>query len=187
VKRPQIQSQKQSQIQTHRLDAAFEEFWKAYAPPRNAKKPDARRAWTATAAVRPAQPQLLAAVAAYRAWLGEQSAAQKRDYPMQHPSTWLRGEVWNGFLDGASAADEGHARAAWGGQADALVDQIGAAVFSAWFAGTTFEAGPPARIRVPGEFRRKWIAENFGSALTRCYGDVVVVRANPECAGTVQP
>jgi len=155
-------------------DAAFEEFWKAYDPPRNAKKPDARRAWAVTAKVRPAQAVLLAAVAAYRAWLGEQSRKQKRDYPMQHPSTWLRGEVWNGFLDGAQAADESGARGAWNGQAGALVDEIGAAVFAAWFAGTSFEPGPPARIIVPGAFRRKWIADHFGAALARCYGDIEV-------------
>lgn len=171
---PESDSEAESDTDTQ-LDEEFETFWKAYAPPRNAKKPDARRAWAATAKVRPAQPQLLAAVAAYRTWLGQQSAAQKRDYPMQHPSTWLCGEVWNGFLDGASVADEGHARAAWDGQAGALVDQIGAAVFSAWFAGTRFEAGPPARILVPGEFRRKWIAEHFGAALGCCYGDIDVV------------
>jgi hypothetical protein len=149
--------------------SAFEEFWKAYDPPKAARKPEARQAWAATADIRPAQDQLLRAVAAYRAWVAGQSAAQKRDYPMQHPSTWLRGEVWNGFLD--TGTDEGAARAAWGGQAGVLVDAIGAAVFAAWFAGTSFEAGPPARITVPGEFRRKWIADHFGAALARCYGD----------------
>jgi hypothetical protein len=150
-------------------DGAFEEFWKAYDPPKAARKPEARRAWAATADIRPPQDQLLRAVAAYCAWVAGQSAAQKRDYPMQHPATWLRGEVWNGFLD--AGVDEGEARAAWDGQAGALVDAIGAAVFAAWFAGTGFEAGPPARITVPGEFRRKWIADHFGAALTRCYGD----------------
>ncbi len=149
--------------------SAFEEFWKAYDPPKSARKPEARQAWAATSAIRPPQDQLLRAVAAYRAWVTAQSAAQKRDYPMQHPATWLRGEVWNGFLD--TGADEGEARAAWGGQAGALVDAIGAAVFAAWFAGTSFEPGPPARITVPGEFRRKWIADHFGAALSRCYGD----------------
>lgn len=177
VTAPETDTESDTETDTQ-ADAAFEEFWKAYAPPRNAKKPDARRAWAVTAKVRPAQDQLLAAVAAYRAWLGEQSRKQKRDYPMQHPSTWLRGEVWNGFLDGAQATDESGARGAWNGQAGALVDEIGAAVFAAWFAGTSFEPGPPARIIVPGEFRRKWIADHFGAALARCYG---------ECRVEVQP
>ena len=149
-------------------EQAFAEFWTAFDPPQNARKPDARRAWAATAHLRPPQRDLLAAVAAYRAWVAEQSRKQKRDYPLQHPATWLRGEVWNGFLDGAQAADESGARGAWNGQAGALVDEIGAAVFAAWFAGTSFEPGPPARIIVPGEFRRKWIADHFGAALARC-------------------
>lgn len=153
--------------------SAFEEFWTAYDPPKSARKPDARRAWAATAAIRPPQSELLRAVSAYRAWVAGQSAAQKRDYPMQHPATWLRGEVWNGFVERADA-DDADARAAWDGQAAPLVDEIGAAVFAAWFAGTTFEAGPPARITVPGEFRRKWIADHFGAALARCYGDCAV-------------
>lgn len=76
----------------------FEEFWKAYSPPKNSKKPDAKRAWAVTSKLRPPQPDLLRAVSAYRAWVAEQSRKQNRDYPMQHPSTWLRGEVWNGFL-----------------------------------------------------------------------------------------
>jgi len=154
-------------------DGEFEEFWTAYDPPKAARKPDARRAWAATAGIRPPQTELLRAVASYRAWVAGQSAAQKRDYPMQHPATWLRGEVWNGFVERA-AADDADARAAWDGQAGPLVDEIGAAVFAAWFAGTSFEQGPPARITVPGEFRRKWIADHFGAALARCYGDCAV-------------
>jgi hypothetical protein len=151
---------------------AFEEFWKAYAPPRNARKPDARRAWAATARLRPQLADLLRAVAGYRAWLAQQSAAQKRIYPMQHPATWLRGEVWNGFLD--RGCDDAEARAAWDGRAGALVDAIGAAQFTAWFSKAAFEAGPPARIAVQGTFRRKWIADHFACELARCYGECLV-------------
>ena len=169
---PETEAESETDSDTE-SQSAFEEFWTAYDPPRAARKPDARRAWAATAGIRPPQTELLRSVGAYRAWVAGQSAAQKRDYPMQHPSTWLRGEVWNGFLERA-AEGEADARAAWDGQAGALVDEIGAAVFAAWFAGTTFEAGPPARITVPGEFRRKWIADHFGAALARCYGDCAV-------------
>ncbi len=168
---PETEAESETDSETD-SQSAFEEFWKAYDPPKGARKPDARQAWAATAEIRPAQDQLLRAVAGYRAWVAGQSAAQKRDYPMQHPATWLRGEVWNGFVE--SGASEADARAAWDGQAAALVDAIGAAVFAAWFAGTSFEAGPPARITVPGEFRRKWIADHFGAALARCYGDCTV-------------
>ena len=54
-------------------DADFEVFWRAYQPPPNSKKPDARKAWKQTAAERPQQEALLRAVAAYNAWLSEQS------------------------------------------------------------------------------------------------------------------
>lgn len=154
-------------------EQAFEDFWIAFDPPKNARKPEARRAWAATAHLRPPQKDLLAAVSAYRAWVGEQSRRQKRDYPLQHPSTWLRGEVWNGFTARA-AVDRGVAMQAWNGHAAPLVAEIGAAQFAAWFSNANFSPGPPARITVQGEFKRKWIAEHFGAALRRCYGDVVV-------------
>lgn len=160
-------------------EQAFEEFWTAFDPPKNARKPEARRAWAATADLRPPQKDLLAAVGAYRAWVGEQSRRQKRDYPVQHPSTWLRGEVWNGFLQAGDARTAARVLdGAWEGRAAPLVAGIGAAQFAAWFSNANFSPGDPplvaARITVQGEFKRKWIAEHFGAALRRCYGDVVV-------------
>ncbi len=157
-------------------DADFEDFWKAFDPPKNARKPDAKRAWAATAALRPPLKDLLAAVAAYRAWVGEQSRKQKRDYPMQHPSTWLRGEVWNGFAP-SEPGDGDTAAQAWAGRAAPLVAEIGAAQFAAWFSGAQFSSGPPARIQVAGEFKRKWIVEHFGAALARCYGETILEAA----------
>jgi hypothetical protein len=175
---PQREEGEEEEENTHSArdvdERAFEEFWKAFDPPRNARKPDARRAWAATHALRPPQKDLLAAVAAYRAWVAEQSRKQKRDYPLQHPSTWLRGEVWNGFLS-TGAADA--AADAWEGRAAPLVAEIGAAQFAAWFSSANFSPGPPARIGAAGEFKRKWIAEHFGAALRRCFGEVVVETA----------
>ena len=99
---------------------------------------------------------------------------------MQHPATWLRGEVWNGFLP-AAQADAGAAAQAWEGRAAPLVAEIGAAQFAAWFSSANFSPGDAplvaARITVAGEFKRKWIAEHFGAALRRCYGEVVVETA----------
>jgi hypothetical protein len=80
------------------LTEGFEEFHSAYQPPKNSKKPDAIKAWISTAKTRPPLPELLRAVAAYNSWLAEESRKQKRDYPKQHAATWLRGEVWNGYL-----------------------------------------------------------------------------------------
>jgi hypothetical protein len=158
-------------------DAGFEEFWKSFDPPKNARKPEARRAWAATAELRPPLRELLGAVAGYRAWVAEQSRKQKRDYPMQHPATWLRGEVWNGFL-ATAPPDEDAAAHAWEGRAAPLVAEIGAAQFAAWFSGARFSPGEApleaARFTVPGEFKRKWIVEHFGATLERCYGAHVV-------------
>jgi hypothetical protein len=89
----------------------FEEFWKAFKPPPNAKKPDALKAWNSVAKTRPLQAELLRAVAAYNTWLAEESRKQKRDYPKQHAATWLRGEVWNGYLDHAGPVDLAKMRA----------------------------------------------------------------------------
>jgi len=80
----------------------FETFWKAYNGPKNSKKPDALKAWAATAKIRPPLPDLLRAVANYSAWVVDEGRKQKRDYPKQHHSTWLRGEMWNNYGDGGS-------------------------------------------------------------------------------------
>lgn len=83
----------------------FEEFWSAYRAPPNSKKPEARQAWQITAKTRPPQSQLLIAVTAYNAWLADQWRKNKREFPAkQHASTWLRGEVWGGFV----GAEQGH-------------------------------------------------------------------------------
>jgi uncharacterized protein YdaU (DUF1376 family) len=83
----------------------FEEFWKSYKAPPNSKKPDARKAWLSTARTRPPLPDLLRAVAGYSAWLAEEWRKNKREFPAkQHPSSFLRGEVWNGYLNSTSDA-----------------------------------------------------------------------------------
>jgi len=77
----------------------FEEFWKAYQPPKNSKKPDCFKAWEQVGSVRPPLAAILRAVTGYQAFLAEETRKRKSEYPKQQPSTWLRGEVWNNFLD----------------------------------------------------------------------------------------
>lgn len=84
----------------------FEEFYSAYKAPKNSKKPDALKAWISTAKVRPPLPELLRAAASYNEWVAEESRKQKREYPKQHPATWLRGEVWGGFTTPAGPSQE---------------------------------------------------------------------------------
>lgn len=80
----------------------FEKFWTAFQPPPDANKPEALKAWEEMAPIRPILSVLLAAVEGYNSWLAERSRKERREYPKQHPKTWLRGEVWNGFLPASS-------------------------------------------------------------------------------------
>lgn len=83
----------------------FEDFWKAYKPTPNAKKPDGKKAWLAVAETRPPLPDILRAVAGYLVWLAAEWRKNGREFPAkQHPSTWLRGEVWNGYMAAGQAA-----------------------------------------------------------------------------------
>lgn len=159
------------------VDPDFEIFWKRYQPPKNAKKPDARKAWDATDGKRPPLADLLRAVDAYRSWLADESRKQKREYPMQHPSTWLRGEVWANYLaQEGSPVDEAAALAAWGGRAAPLVAEIGAVKFTSWFTDAQFVEPSPrvVQITVRKPFQRNWIANNYGSVLNRIYGQCEV-------------
>lgn len=93
--------EKQPDPAARRYPEDFESFLKAYSPPKNYKKPDTLKAWNQTAGSRPPQADLLRAVAGYNEWLAAETRRRKSDYPKQLPATWLRGEVWNGFLDAA--------------------------------------------------------------------------------------
>ena len=70
-------------------DQAFEEFWSRY--PRAVNKPRALRAWRATAAVRPPDADLIAALDAFI-----DSADWQRDAGafIPHPASWLNGHRW---------------------------------------------------------------------------------------------
>jgi len=108
------ESESESEAETETLSAGadrvidktipkdFETFWKAYRGPKNSKKPAALKAWAATSKIRPPLPTLLRAVENYLSWIADESRKQKRDYPKQHHSTWLRGEMWNNYGDGGS-------------------------------------------------------------------------------------
>lgn len=156
----------------------FEQFITAYSPPKNWKRPDTLKAWKASAGKRPEIDVLLRAVAGYRAWLAEQSRKQKREYPQQHPATWLRGEVWAQFVtDGAGQQDATAARAAWDGKAALLIDALGdngVTLFAAWFTGANFAPGPPARIGLPNTGRRTQIENRFREPLRKAFGEVIL-------------
>lgn len=84
----------------------FEQFWKAYDPPKNATKPDALKSWQRSADVRPPLTELLASVAAYRSWIAAESRKRKDPYPIKHPATWLNKRGWESFLASARSAPD---------------------------------------------------------------------------------
>ena len=71
----------------------FDTFWKAY--PKRVAKGDARKAWTQTQNIRPALPDLLAAIEAQ----AKSDQWRKNDGQfIPYPATWLRGERWEDEL-----------------------------------------------------------------------------------------
>lgn len=76
----------------------FEQFWKAYEPPKNSAKIEAFRAWMQTAEIRPPLEQLLAAVRAHNAWIADESRKRKSEQPKKLAETWLRKQGWEAFL-----------------------------------------------------------------------------------------
>lgn len=84
----------------------FEQFWKAYDPPKNATKPDALKSWQRSADVRPPLAELLACVAAYRSWIAAESRKRKDPYPIKHPATWLNKRGWESFLASARSVPD---------------------------------------------------------------------------------
>jgi uncharacterized protein YdaU (DUF1376 family) len=142
-------------------ESLFEEFWAAY--PKKEARGAALKAWCL--AVQIAKPESL--VAAAKAY-----AARRDGQPAQYtrlPATWLAQQCW---LDDAPAVvDDSEAARAWDGKAAPLVAEIGAALFTAYFAGTEFAPGPPVLIRVAKPHLRALIARRFSGALKRCYGE----------------
>lgn len=77
----------------------FEEFWRAYDPPKNATKIDAFKAWTSSEGERPDTQTLIRCVEAYRAWLRDETRKRRgQECPAKHPSTWLNKRAWEPFL-----------------------------------------------------------------------------------------
>lgn len=71
----------------------FDAFWKAY--PKRLAKGDARKAWHQTEAIRPALPELTAAIEAQM----RSDQWRKNDGQfIPYPATWLRQERWSDEL-----------------------------------------------------------------------------------------
>lgn len=146
----------------------FEQFWAAFDVKkncRNAKKPDALKAWDATEKSRPLLPVLLQALANYLSWVAEKSRKEKRDYPVQHPSTWLRGEVWVNYLP-VAAPEPSPVHPSWGSRADELAGLIGQAEFNTYFADAEIlEDGEPPALRLGSIMKRNQAERKFARQL----------------------
>ena len=151
----------------------LKEFLRAYKPPRNAKPADTRKAWGEVASIRRPLSEMVAAAVRYNEWLEGEWKRNKKQYPQkQHPATWLRGEVWNSFLDhGAALVDVNALGSLWDGKAAPLVAEIGGTKFLAWFSEATFEAGPPAKLIFEKQFQANWVSQYFEKQLRAALGE----------------
>ena len=75
--------------------APFEEIWSRYRGPKNQKKPDAYKAYKQAFITLPSHDIVLYCIDDYR------DDIRKRKCLQQHLATWLRGKVWEGYLDDA--------------------------------------------------------------------------------------
>jgi hypothetical protein len=152
--------------------ARFDEFWNAC--PKKTAKGAAERAWLKATSL--AEPDVL--IAAMRRYADTQSG--KDAAFMKTPGPWLNEKRW---LDEGIAPvvedeeAESEARAAWGGDAAKLVDEIGLGAFKAYFEAVQFDSGPPVRMRVSKPFIREQIVRKFAAPLRRIYGEVILEAA----------
>ena len=152
----------------------FEAFWRDYPTDALMSKMKAFEKWRRLSAEDRAAAAR--AVPGFRAHCGKNPT-----YRPVHAERFLSQRRFDGFnaqedLYKAQLppADEAGLRGEWGGNAEALVEAIGAAKFQAWFSGSAFSAGPPATIKVEKPFAAEWIRNHFMSDLRRLFGDVKI-------------
>jgi hypothetical protein len=144
----------------------FEAFWRDYPVEPIMSKTRAYGQWAALNAADQAAAH--AALPAFRAHCLRDPA-----YRVLHAERFLSQRRFDGFAAphrGAAQIEADAARARWGGAAAALVDEIGAPAFLAYFGEAAFEPGPPARIGIAKAHVRDLAREKFSAALRRSYG-----------------
>ena len=155
--------------------ADFETFWRDYPTDPLMSKLKAFEKWRRLPAADRAAA--CAALPGFRAHCGRDPT-----YRPVHAERFLSQRRFDGFNEKASTQSEaGRAppedaglRAEWGGNAERLVEAIGAAKFQAWFSGATFDAGPPVTITVHKPFAASWIKSHYDGDLRRVFGEVRV-------------
>jgi hypothetical protein len=144
----------------------FEAFWKAYPTDKNMPKKPALRQWQRLSPEK--RSAAIAAIPGFRRYCDE----NKSWYRPVYAERFLSQEKFEGYAAETPpmVLEEGEAKAAWGGRAGPLVEQIGVAKFSAWFATATFEHGDPVKITFQREFQRNWAKTHFVPALAKAFG-----------------
>lgn len=96
------------------------------------------------------------------------------------PHNWLERDRGWADLAPATKVDDSAVRALLGGAAGKLVDALGpggAPVVDAWFRDALFDAGPPIKIIFPKAWRRDQVAQRYGGALKRAFGEDFILEA----------
>jgi hypothetical protein len=146
------------------LAEAFERFW--IVCPRKAGKGKARRQFEKICET--VSPEIL--IEAMNRY-----AAVRRDQDLQytaHPATWLYQERWLDELPAAPA--EAPIHASWKDDGARLISDIGKGAFSAYFANSNLDPGPPVVIRVARPILKSMIEQKFAGALARVFGAVTI-------------
>ena len=152
----------------------FEAFWAGYPTDPIMSKLRAFRCWECLSLEDRDKAQ--AALPAFRL-----HCAHHPTYHPVHAERYLSQRRFDGLLAGPRTVppDVEAARAAWGGAAAPLVDEVGAASFNAYFGSAMFDAGPPIRIAVARPHLRALIRDKHGAALRRALGEFELVEALP--------
>jgi hypothetical protein len=152
----------------------FEAFWAAYPTDPIMSKLRAFTHWQCL--TEDDRALAMAALPAFR-----QHCAHHPTYHPVHAERFLSQRRFDGLAAAPPAMppDVEAAKAAWGGAAAPLVDEIGAAAFTAYFGAAMFDAGPPARIAVSRPHLRTLIRDKHGAALRRALGAFELVAELP--------
>lgn len=162
---------KRSRRKVEDYSPEFEKLWNTFDAAKNApgsSKLDAWKAYQEMGDDRPIHNDLIQLIRSYI------STVSKRQSYCAHLSTVLRQRRWESLVGPSSIvapADEARAKAAWGGLAKPLVEEIGVAAFLAYFDGSSVRKGPPFLIRVKTISVKNTVEKHYYSRLRKCFGD----------------
>jgi hypothetical protein len=150
----------------------FEEFWKAYPRNANMSKAAALKSWRKVAKQLPPLPDLLKAVAGYKAFVAKEQAKPGKAYTVKHAEGWLSDQRWEPYLETAPVLAASVAKPDW---ADAnplwssVKSGMPATIWSSFFAECAWDDSGMSLL-APSSFVRDRIESQFGSQLRSVFG-----------------